>query len=200
MEGRIFRLSQLSEKTSLQTRYNSMLAGNASYIPVSGSYESLTSVTVPSGGLSQVVFGSIPQGYAHLQLSYFARTGNGTGLNLNINNDFTSTAYWHLLYGAGGGGSASSYTISTNYIQIGGMQSAANTFVTGVLDIVDSNSTVKNKTIRALSGWDSNSAGTIYYYSGQWINTAAITQLTISAQDGSSFVSGCTFSLYGAKG
>ena len=54
-----------------------------------GAYEPLASITVPSGGLSSIVFGSIPQTYAHLQLRYTARTtvaSSGTdGISITLN-------------------------------------------------------------------------------------------------------------------
>lgn len=166
-----------------------------SYAPVSSSFESIATAT-PNGS-NTVTFSSIPSTYSHLQIRYTARTGNTNGLNLNFNGDTSSSAYWHLLYGTGT--SAAAYTISTAYIQIGGMQSAANTFIAGTVDILDYANTNKNKTIRSLNGWDANGSGTVYFYSGQWINTVATTSLTISSQDGSNFVAGTQFALYGIK-
>ena len=43
-----------------------------------GAYEPLASITVPSGGLSSIVFGSIPQTYKHLQVRMIM-SHNGTG-------------------------------------------------------------------------------------------------------------------------
>ena len=72
----------------------------------SASYESIATVSVGSGGAANVEFTSIPQTYTHLQLRAISR-GTGTTaaeeVNMNFNNDTTSSSYiyYHQLYGDG---------------------------------------------------------------------------------------------------
>ena len=196
----IFKLSALSIATNAQTRYNDMLAGNPYFQP--SSYESIATVTVGAGGSSSITFSSIPSTYKHLQIRYIARnTSTNTGLNLNFNGDTTSTAYWHLLYGSGT--AAAAYTISTAYIQGGGITTSnqtASIYGAGVIDILDYSSTVKNKTVRSLNGWDNNGSGFVYFHSGAWYNTNAITSLTLVTGDAANLAQYSSFALYGVKG
>jgi hypothetical protein len=66
-----------------------------------------------------------------------------------------------------------------------------------VCDILDPFETTKNKTIRSLAGY--GSGGNVNLYSGLWINTSALTSITILASSGN-FASASRFSLYGIKG
>lgn len=169
---------------------------------VQNSYESISTVTVGAGGAASISFTSIPSTYQHLQIRWSGRS-SGTNINaiLNVNGDTSSSAYWHLLYGSGS--AAAAYTISTQYISLGGTTvstDAANIFAVGVTDILDYANTNKNKTIRSTNGFDTNGGGYIYALpSGQWVNTAAITSLTIAPGAGN-WAQYSSFALYGIKG
>jgi len=76
---------------------------------------------------------------------------------------------------------------------------AANIYAVSVIDILDYANTSKNKTIRALDGMDANGSGQVILNSGLWINTAAITSVTLQAS-ASSFTTASHFALYGIKG
>jgi cytochrome P450 len=78
-----------------------------------------------------------------------------------------------------------------------GNTATASAFGAGVVDILDSYSTTKNKTIRAFYG-KATASNRIALSSGFWNNTAALTQVRFSAIG--SFVTGSRFSLYGIKG
>jgi hypothetical protein len=168
------------------------------------SYESIATTTVGAGGASSITFSSIPAGYQHLQIRYNARTAStsNANINLNVNGDTTSTAVWHVLYGQGNG-SAAVYSFTSAYI-IAGQTAASNVaagiFGVGVIDILDYKNTSKNKTVRSMSGSDSNGAGIIYFSSGQWINTNAITSLVLTTGDAANFSQYSQFALYGIKG
>jgi len=167
----------------------------------SGAYASIATATVGSGGASSITFSSIPSTYTDLQIRAMAQGGaSAAAINVNFNADTTSTAYWHLLYGTGA--TAAAYTISTAYIQATTLSSTANTnmFNAGVIDILDYANTNKNKTLRGLSGYDANGSGTVALYSGQWINTAAITSIVLTVNNGTNFSQYSHFALYGIKG
>ena len=208
MEGRIFRLSQLSEATSLQTRYNSMLSGNASYNP--SSFDSIATVTVGSGGSSSVEFTSIPSTYTHLQVRISAQTDRATygldDIKCILNSDTGANYAWHTLRGNGstafaGAGSSSS---TPQFDSFAGT-TTSNIFAAGVIDILDYKNTNKYKTLRGLGGGDHN--GTIAGYGGEvglfsnlWQNTNAITGIKFTPIFGTNFTQYTKFALYGIKG
>jgi hypothetical protein len=70
-----------------------------------------------------------------------------------------------------------------------------------IIDIHDYASTTKNKTVRSFFGHDRNGAGSVYLYSGLWMNTGAITSLSLGqANFSGTFDTGTVASLYGIKG
>jgi len=80
--------------------------------------------------------------------------------------------------------------------------SASSVMGVAIVDILDYASTTKNKTVRYMSGIDTNggtAGGRISLGSGLWINTAAITSITINANI-ANFTTTSTFALYGIKG
>ena len=67
-----------------------------------------------------------------------------------------------------------------------------------VADILDFNSTNKYKTVRGLGGYDGNDTnGIVTFRSGAWMNTAAVTSITLLPN--SSFAQYSSFALYGVK-
>jgi len=166
------------------------------------SYESIASTTL-SVDTASVSFNSIVGTYSHLQVRLLTRlTATGTTPNdfkLNINGT-TSTYRDHHLNGNGSVVTANNDT--TTYFPIYNFPRAgqlADTFGAAILDFHDYASTTKNKVFRMISGFDDNSTGQIWLYSGLWVSTSAITQLTFAPQSGN-FKAGSTFALYGIKG
>jgi hypothetical protein len=152
-----------------------------------GSYESIATVSVGSGGASSISFTSIPTTYKHLQLRMFLKadaTTNGTP-TIVYNSDTSSTYTYHDLYGNGSGVTASG--ASTNYggqwYVLGGQNASG--FAAYITDILDYASTSKNKTIRTLMGFDNNGSGRIYLASQAYQNSSTpITSLTLTMQSG----------------
>jgi hypothetical protein len=184
----------------------------SNYVPVlhwepAGAYEPISVVTVPAGGLSSISFGSIPQNYSHLQIRAIAKTTFTTyannGINVYFNNDTTSAKYTHQLYGAGSG-SAAVQSIA-NYMNIsyipGNQSGTTNMFGSVICDILDYSSTTKNKTLRAISGWDNNgSSGIITLNSAFNNSTTAISSIQLGPDSGADFMQYSQFALYGIKG
>ena len=181
---------------------------------VGGDYESISTVTVGSGGASSISFTSIPSGYQHLQLRGIARsTGAATyGTNdvilMRLNSDSGSNYSSHYVVGGDNGsvvfaGAASGAT----YFNMGwnaSNSSPSNTFSASVTDILDYSNTNKNKTLRMLEGYDSNTSsgfGTacVWYGSGGWYNTSAVSSITLT-YSGSNFSQHSSFALYRIKG
>jgi hypothetical protein len=165
----------------------------------SASYESISTVTVGASPVANVTFSSIPAIYQHLQIRIFSISG-ATYSDMNFNSDFNNNYSYHQLTGDGASlssaGSASMNVIYAN--QLG----ASTTYPSvGIIDILDYANTNKNKTVRLLSGLDSNGGGFIYYRTGAWYNTAAISTIRIAAQSGTStFAQNTSIALYGIKG
>jgi len=168
---------------------------------LTGSYDALGSVTVPSGGLSSITFAGIPQtGYSHLQLRGITRSsGPASNSILRFNGDTGNNYASHWLVGNGSSASVGSSTSRASmYIDIIGANSSGAMWSADVIDILDYANTNKNKTIRALAGQDFNGSGTIWLASGLWINTSAINSITITG-DFVNFTEHSQFSLYGVK-
>jgi hypothetical protein len=171
--------------------YASQISGHLYNGPY-GAYDSLATVTVPSGGVASVSFAGIPTGYKHLQLRYLVKGSANVDLNMTFNNSSSSYEV-HILRGDGSSATASAYAITTvTNIGSGG-------FTAGVTDILDYTSTSKNKTSRTLVGADYNGSGTVGLWSHLWYATpVAITSITLTPASGtiSEFSS---FALYGVK-
>ena len=175
------------------------------YNRVTNSYESISTVTV-STAVASVTFSSIPATYKHLQIRYIARTNRADVQDLirfRFNSDSGTNYAYHWLRGDGSTADASSAasTASPWTAIIAGGNATANIFGTGVTDILDYTSTNKNKTVRTLSGVDTNSAdGRIMFLSNLYFATpAAITSIEIAPNYGTTFSTYSSFALYGIK-
>lgn len=183
---------------------NTILASLSEGIaPSTTAYESIATVTVGSGGSSSIDFTSIPSTYTHLQVRGITRTTTG-GLDINqirFNSDTGSNYATHRIEANGSSVSATA-TASTVCIN-GGLQSGSstlsNTFGAMVFDILDYANTNKYKTLRHLDGIDANGTGLMGFGSGLWMNTNAITSITIFTF-GTDFAQYSQFALYGIKG
>ena len=196
MEGRIFRLSQLSEATSLQTRYNSMLSGNASYNP--SSFDSIATAN-GTGSSGTITFSSIPSTYTHLQVRFMALTSvSPVDVMMKINSTVTGL-YDHYVMGYGTGVNATNDTPAANglYLTPQGVKSTNPTV--GVIDFLDYTNTNKYKTVRNLDGRDENGAGFVALNSYLFNTTSAISSITFTTASGN-FTTDTKFALYGIKG
>lgn len=182
-----------------KTRYPDMLAGNTVWNPYSptGSYDSLASVTVPSGGTASITFSGIPSTYTHLELRYSWADTSGAEIAVQFNGDTTAGNYYrHYLQGSGASAAAGS---SNNYTFGGYYGGAANQFNGSVMNILDYTNTNKYKTVRTLWGYDSNGSGYVGLTSGLWSNTAAINSITFTTNGSGVFSQYSSFALYGVK-
>ena len=163
------------------------------------SYESISTVTVGSGGASSVSFSSIPSTYKHLQVRFIANDSAATDIYVRFNGD-TGSNYWrHYLYGQGTAATAGADAAANDKVSIGFTSTSAGYFGGGVVDILDYQNTNKNKTTRSLCGYDANGSGYVVLFSGLWSSTAAISSMNIFPTSGN-FNQYSTFALYGIKG
>ena len=167
-----------------------------------GDYESIATVTVGGGGAASVTFSSIPATYAHLQVRGIARKVSASYDQLYISsiNGGGSAYSNHQLYTDGATvTAANAFNISQMSMgAISGSTQTSGIFGVAIIDILDYANTSKYKTFRSLSGVDGNGSGYLWYASGLWQNTAAITSFSLTASV--NFDQYSTFALYGIKG
>jgi hypothetical protein len=165
------------------------------------SYESISTVTVGSGGQSTISFTSIPATYKHLQIRLISRSvaGSADALRLSINGA-TGVYRNHYLEGDGSTAVAGTDSISGGINIYGIFSSTANIFGAGIIDILDYADTNKYKTTRSLTGIDKNGSGFVDFDSGLYMQTTAISSITLTYAAGNTFAQYSSFALYGIKG
>jgi hypothetical protein len=178
--------------------YASQITGHL----ITGSYDSIATQTVGSGGTSSISFTSIPSTYKHLQIRGIGRTvqaANYTFTYLQLNSDTGANYSGHELAGNGSAASAAG-TGSTTWGWAGysGAQTNANNFGAFIIDILDYANTNKYKTVRSLSGYDANGVGSIGLESASWQSTSAVSTVTLLT-NGQNFSQYSSFALYGCK-
>lgn len=171
-----------------------------------GSFESIATVSVGSGGASNIEFTSIPSTFEHLQIRFIGRinrSGESSDFpTFRFNNDTASNYSWHALEGSG----ASAFAEATANAsvprngEITATTAGASIFGAGVVDILDYRNTNKYKTVRNLVGHDQNGSGTLWFGSSSWRDTSAITSIKIETAYGTGFQQYTNFALYGIKG
>ena len=172
---------------------------------LTGNYDALSTVTVPSGGLSIITFAGIPTtGYSHLQVRAIVRdTGSSYGYNVRLRFNGESGSYYsrHNLEGNGSSASSSGSSSAETSIPIamttGGTNTTGN-FASFICDVLDYANTNKNKTARCLLGYDDNGSGYIDLRSGSYMQTTAISSMTLEST-GTLFAQYSSFALYGIK-
>ena len=172
------------------------------YTPEGSAYE-LASYTVPSGGIANVTF-SVPTGYRHLEIQMSARmTGAANNCYLIINGDTGNNYTFHQMFGSGdgvgaGGNGFSSPSSSPNF-NTPASSVTAGIFGAGIMSIHNYADTTKLKTIRTLTGHDTNGGGYIIQRSSLWNSTAAISTLSFIPDSSVSFAEFSSFTLIGYK-
>ena len=172
---------------------------------ITGSYDSIATVTVGAGGSSSITFSSIPSTYTHLQIRAISRSTastTNTGVKATFNSASTNYYALHQLYGDGssaiaGANPASSYIVTGHQT---GASASSNIFGTMVMDVLDYANTNKNKTVRTFTGYDANGSGLILFRSSLWMNTNAITSISFSSEAAGDIAQYSHFALYGIKG
>lgn len=174
-------------------------AASNSVTPVTpSSFESIATYTPTSG--TSITFSSIPSTYKHLQIRWTSNTAGSNGtIGMQFNGDTGTNYVWHGLYADGVGANANSATANA-YIRAGESRAESNISGVAIIDIIDYASTSKNKVTRQFSGYDTNTASAqIALRSGLWLNTAAVSSITLYTVTAAAFTNG-SFALYGIKG
>ena len=175
-----------------------------------GSFESIATA-VGTGSSATITFSSIPSTYKHLQIRGIyrdTRTVNTIDVPISIrfNSDSGGNYISHQLTGNGSAASGASSGTGDDKINIynAGVTDGTSAGIVGasIIDIIDYASTTKNKTVRGFAGGDANTASTdfkVSLSSGLWINTAAVTSITVFGT-AANLSTSTVFSLYGIKG
>jgi hypothetical protein len=189
--------------------WNLGLLGAALAAPV-GAYE-LLETQILTGNQATITFSNLNSSYGstyqHLQIRATQRSSvadNGAQAVLSFNSDTNVNSYaMHQLFG--NGSSVQTEAVTSGFLggiapvgRIPGANATANSFGGVIIDILDPFETTKNTILRALSGSPSTEAR-INFVSGVWLNTAAVTTITLQPQGGGNFVQYSRFSLYGLR-
>jgi hypothetical protein len=171
-----------------------------------GGYVSLATFTCV-GAETSVDFTSINQSYQHLEIRYVAR-GGSSGASYNdifMQMNGVTSANYSDMYQGGDGGTLFAGGGTTGLTRMrAGLQTqnglTAGIFGCGLIRIPNYTSTTSYKIQRAECGWSSTGqTGTLIQFGGGlWVNTNAVTSLSLIPGDGS-WIAGSTFSLYGIK-
>jgi hypothetical protein len=184
-------------------KYTELWDQTSVFIPDAMDFIQTTSVG--AGGTGSVTFSSIPSTYKHLQIRWVAQhTGavDNTSMAVRLNGDTGSNYTQHRMYGDGAG-TASIANTSASFMRSDRMNSpasASSVFGTAVIDLLDYSSTAKLTTMRSLGGVDNNGSGFLALTSGLWLNTAAVTSVTLYPADTGNLAQYSSFSLYGIRG
>lgn len=165
-------------------------------------FDSIATLT-GSGTPTSVTFSSIPSTYKHLQVRIFGRMGAGARFQMRFNGDTGANYALHTYLGGGTSAYGLSGTGSTiTFMQLGYTDGDASIFCANVVDILDYTNTSKNTTMRALTGYDKNTltSGEVGLWSGLWMNTSAVSSITIFSNNGATIDANSSFALYGIKG
>jgi len=183
------------------------LIGSYAPVAVSASYDSIATLS-GNGSASQLTFSSIPSTYTHLQVRLIARGVRSFAseqLYIRLNGDGGSNYAYHYLYGDESAGPQVSGQTSTSTFFVAEMPAAnetTNLYSSHIVDVLDYTNTNKNTTMRSWSGYDnatsSANSGKIWLGSSVWMNTSAVTSLTVLSNG--AFATNTRIALYGIKG
>jgi hypothetical protein len=159
----------------------------------------IASVTVGSGGASNIDFSSIPSTYTDLVVKLSARSASSSGSNWHwvkilVNNQSTTYSYKQL-FGSGssagsGGGSAALAAYATDTNATSNTFSSSETYFPSY-----AGSTAKSYSNDAVTE-NNGTAALTSFFSTLYTGTAAINQLTLSLETGN-FAQYSTATLYG---
>jgi len=141
--------------------------------------------------------------YKHLQIRAVMKDDAGSAnlnrVDMRFNSDTGSNYTYHYLNGNGTVMESAAATSQTRLQFFDVIAGGSDTYTYGaiVIDILDFSNTSKNSTVRSLGGGIAGSERDISLASGAWLNTAAITSISIFGNF--NYASGSRFSLYGIK-
>ena len=156
-------------------------------------YEPIATQTLGSTAAS-ITFSSIPSTYTDLKIILVGTASSALLTNLKFNND-TGSNYSRTQLDGDGATASSTVNSNNGFISMGLVDSTTPAFQN--IDIFSYNNS-KYKTVLGVFSNDYNGSGNTRRIVGLWLNTAAITTVTLSLGSGTYSV-GTTATLYGIK-
>ena len=164
------------------------------FTPEGSAYE-IAKYTVPTGTTVQAVTFDIPSDYRHFRIEGWVMTNGATNPKWYVNGNDTALFRGHHLWGNGSNGYANDQA-GTVYWGYNPSSSFPSSFC---MDWLDYSSTTKYKTMRCLSGANTNgSTAESAMWSGLYMSTDPITSITLDGL-GAQFSEKTTFTLIGYK-
>jgi len=167
-------------------------------------YNKIASVTVGSGGASNIEFTSIPQTYTDLIIKVSGRTNRASILeafNIQFNGNTASNYVRQIIFGEGATAYSNKQTDTTAGLDSSGLNTGANatSLTFGSTDVYIPNYTsANNKSLGSdTTGENNSSTSYMQFMAGVWQNTAAITSIKLIPTFGNNFVQYSTATLYG---
>jgi hypothetical protein len=163
-----------------------------------GSFDSIATITVGSGGTSNIEFTSIPATYTHLQVRVLHKNSTANnGFDIQLNGDTTSGRYTiHALVGD----ASSASTVSNGSNNFGRLYGLGNQWGSAIIDILDYTDTNKKRTVRAVCGVDTNGSGVLSLDSFLYTQTTAVSSIKCFPSASATWSEYSHFALYGIKG
>jgi hypothetical protein len=165
----------------------------------------IQTITVGATSVSSVSFTSIPQTYTDLHIKMSTRCDGATnGLMgaVRFNSDTGSNYSDKVMYTNGNTSTLGSANNANNFSYAGSHPgTSSGTYYFGANDMYIPNYTLSRwKNWHCDGGGESSTAGSyMAVASGNWMNTAAITSITLFPGGGYNFVQNSVFTLYGIK-
>ena len=160
----------------------------------------IASVTVGSGGASNIEFTSIPQTYTDLCLKVSARSNNSQYydyLVLKFNGSSSNLAS-STLYGTGAGVGSTASAADITFGALNGNNATTSTFANSEYYIPNYTSS-NYKSVNHDGVEETNATSVVFAFltAGLWSNTAAITSIALTQAFGTAFQEHSTATLYG---
>lgn len=173
-------------------------------------YEPIATVLV-STATGSIAFNSIPNTYKHLVIRLVSRNDNGGATaslgGLRLNGDTASNYSSHNVGSNASGTLITQANANRSFMPTGyaaGSAATTSAFGVSIIELLDYTNTNKNKTTRTIQSMiHSVSASNLSFtqiMSGAWLNTAAVTSVTLFDANGYNFTAGTRATLYGIKG
>lgn len=181
----------------------------SSYLQETNSYFSIQTISITNSSTSSVTFNNIPQTYSHLQLRCLMMSQSDNQYYImTFNNSGTSgTSYVDQGIGGTDNNSIDAWSYPNGgAMAILGRGGGTNPTYPGycIIDVMDYTMTNKYKVTRGMNTIvrdnSANPKGELYFRSGMYMNTSAITSITIQNASSGYFVNGNKLMLFGIKG
>lgn len=161
----------------------------------------INTVTVGSGGATNITFSSIPQTYTDLCVKYSSRGSSGTAAAYAFMtfNSSTSNYVIRRLYGySSSAGADASSAYNNGAILVGGSDMSAGAYGVGEIYIPSYRSSIYKATSNDAVDANNGAGGFRFLTALTWQDNSAITSINFEKEVGS-FAQYSTFSLYGIK-